>query len=240
MRLKNIPKAREVVASHNYVINNPEAYKNNWSKVFENTNPIHIEIGMGKGRFITQKALENPEINYIGIERYSSVLFKALMRLDNNLPDGVQICEENASFFYWSNLRFICMDAIEIGDIFGKGEVFKIYLNFSDPWPKSRHSKRRLTSAGFLSRYQQILDESGKLEFKTDNVDLFDFSLLQIREAGWQLEVETKDLHQDGHLCRNNVMTEYEEKFSREGTKICKLICSPGRETIKHLCKCFK
>jgi tRNA (guanine-N7-)-methyltransferase len=227
MRLRNIPRAREIVASHDFVINNPKDYKNKWSKVFENANPIHIEIGMGKGRFITQKALENPEINYIGIERYSSILFKALMRLDNNLTDGEKIRVESSNIFCFSNLRFICMDAREIGDIFGKGEICKVYLNFSDPWPKSRHSKRRLTSAEFLARYQQILDEYGKLEFKTDDVELFNFSLWQIKEAKWYLEAETKDLHKDEYLRYNNIMTEYEEKFSKEGAKICKLICSP-------------
>jgi tRNA (guanine-N7-)-methyltransferase len=226
MRLRNIPGAKEIVASHNYVIKNPKTHKKNWSKVFGNTNPIHIEIGMGKGRFITHKALENSGINYIGIERYSSVLLRALEGLDNKLTKGEEVRVESSNFFRLKNLRFICMDAREIEEIFGKGEVFKIYLNFSDPWPKSRHSKRRLTSAEFLNRYQQILDDCGKLEFKTDNVDLFNFSLWQIREARWHLEVETKDLHQDEYLSRNNVMTEYEEKFSGEGLKIYKFICS--------------
>ena len=228
MRLRNIPRATEVVESHNFVIRNPKDYKNQWSKIFKNSNPIHIEIGMGKGQFITKKALENPEINYIGIERYSSVLLRALEKLDSNLIKDIDsnfTPQENTEFHILKNLHFICMDAREIEETFGGEEVSKIYLNFSDPWPKSRHAKRRLTSKEFLARYEQILEKEGKLEFKTDDVDLFTFSLFQVKATGWKLEASTKDLHQDESLNQNNIMTEYEEKFSSEGMKICKLIC---------------
>ena len=223
MRLRNIPRATKVVGNHKMVITRPQDYQGKWGSVFGNNHPIHMEIGMGKGQFITRKAMENPEINYIGIERYTSVLLRALEKFDDARKEegmGTQLQELN-------NLRFICMDARELPEVFGEKEVSKLYLNFSDPWPKSRHGKRRLTSKEFLKRYEIVLQKHGKLEFKTDNVDLFHFSLWQIAESRWQLEASTKDLHQDELLCQNNIMTEYEEKFSGEGIKICKLICRP-------------
>ena len=221
MRLRNIPRATKIVGNHKLVISNPKDYKNRWSKVFGNTHPIHIEIGMGKGQFITRKALENPEINYIGIERYSSVLLRALERF-NEIEESNEV---NLELQNIGNLLFVCMDAREIPEVFGVDEISKIYLNFSDPWPKSRHAKRRLTSKEFLERYKRVLVKQGKLEFKTDNVDLFNFSLWQLKDSGWQLETSTRDLHQDESLCQNNIMTEYEEKFAGEGMRICKLIC---------------
>ena len=156
-------------------------------------------------------ATTHPDINYVGIERYSSVLLRALQKMElSPLP----------------NLRFVCMDATEIADVFDKGEVDRIYLNFSDPWPKDRHSKRRLTSRQFFNRYDQILAKEGHLEFKTDNQDLFTFSLEEIPEAGWHLDASTRDLHHDELLNQGNIMTEYEEKFSSKGNPICKLIAS--------------
>ena len=225
MRLRNIARSKNIVENHQVVINNPKKYKNHWFEVFKNNNPIHIEIGMGKGQFILEKALSNPQTNYVGIERYTSVLLRALERLDGRKSENIYTKEPQP----FKNLRFLSMDAREITEVFGEGEVSKIYLNFSDPWPKSRHASRRLTSVEFFKRYQQILKKEGKLEFKTDNVDLFDFSLWQIRESKWNLEATTKDLHQDETLNQNNIMTEYEEKFSGEGLKICKLICSPPK-----------
>ena len=221
MRLRNIPRAAEIVGNHKLVMDNPRDYKGRWTETFENPHPIHIEIGMGKGQFITRKALENPEINYIGIERYSSVLLRALEKFDG-IEEGNEMSPELHNL---KNLLFICMDAREIAEVFAADEVSKIYLNFSDPWPKSRHAKRRLTSKEFLKRYEKILVKHGKVEFKTDNIDLFNFSLWQMEESGWQLEASTRDLHQDEFLCHNNIMTEYEEKFAVEGMKICKLIC---------------
>lgn len=209
MRLRNIPGADEAIAESPYCINEPETQKGNWQQLFGNDNPIHIEIGMGKGQFLTRLAKENPHINYIGIERYSSVLLRALQKMEQEPL---------------SNLRFLCIDADSITEIFEKNEVDKIYLNFSDPWPKDRHAKRRLTSRQFFARYNDILKPDGNVEFKTDNRDLFLFSLDEVEEAGWKLAAHTFDLHHDEALNQGNIMTEYEEKFSSLGNPIHKLI----------------
>ena len=212
MRLRNIPRAGELIRTHHAVIRQPELKRGCWSQVFGNSRPIRIEIGMGKGRFIMNMAKAHPEINFIGIERYSSVLLRAVEKFDTD------------EFNELTNVRFICMDAREIGDVFAPGEVERIYLNFSDPWPKARHARRRLTSTEFLARYEQVLKEGGLLEFKTDNTGLFDFSLEQIGEAGWTLQAHTYDLHHNEEMNRGNIMTEYEEKFSAKGNPINKLI----------------
>lgn len=209
MRLRNVPGAREVMVENQYVFTEPEGMKGTWSEVFNNDNPVRIEIGMGKGRFVSTLAQLNPDINYVGIEKYSSVLLRAVEKQDElNLP----------------NLRFIRMDAEAITEVFDSGEVDRIYLNFSDPWPKDRHAKRRLTSRQFFERYNIILKKDGQVEFKTDNRPLFDFSVEEVKEAGWQLRAVTYDLHNDAKLCEGNVMTEYEERFSAAGNPICKLI----------------
>ena len=209
MRLRNVPGAREVMIENEFVFTEPENMAGTWKEVFGNNNPVRIEIGMGKGRFITTLAQMNPDINYIGIEKYSSVLLRAVEKQDE---------------LRLSNLRFIRMDAENIGDVFAKGEVDRIYLNFSDPWPKDRHAKRRLTSRQFMARYDIILKPDGQVEFKTDNKDLFDFSLEEIKEADWELPVVTFDLHNDSVLNEGNVMTEYETRFSQMGNPICKLV----------------
>lgn len=209
MRLRNIPGADEAIADSPHCIQEPMAEKGRWNLIFGNENPIHIEIGMGKGQFIMQLAKEHPDINYIGIERYSSVLLRALQKMEiEPLP----------------NIRFLCMDASIITEVFDKEEVAKIYLNFSDPWPKERHAKRRLTSRQFFERYDKILARNGVVEFKTDNDDLFAFSMEEVAEAGWTLDAHTFDLHHDPVLNEGNVMTEYEEKFSSLGHPIHKLI----------------
>ena len=211
MRLRNIPGADDAILNSDYCIKNPKEQRGHWQDCFEVTQPLHIEIGMGKGRFIMDMAALHPDINYIGIERYSSVLLRALQKMElNPLP----------------NIRFICMDAAEITEVFAENEVDRIYLNFSDPWPKDRHAKRRLTSRQFFARYDQILKKEGHLEFKTDNQDLFTFSLEEVPEAGWILDAYTRDLHHDVIMNKDNVMTEYEEKFSSLGNPICKLIAS--------------
>ena len=212
MRLRNIPRARETIQAHHAVVNSRSFSVDAGSQVFGNSRPIRIEIGMGKGRFIMNMAKAHPEINFIGIERYSSVLLRAVEKFDTD------------EFNELTNVRFICMDAREIGDVFAPGEVERIYLNFSDPWPKARHARRRLTSTEFLARYEQVLKEGGLLEFKTDNTGLFDFSLEQISEAGWTLQAHTYDLHHNEEMNRGNIMTEYEEKFSAKGNPINKLI----------------
>ena len=209
MRLRNVPGSREAIADSPLAINEPKELKGKWNEEFGNNNPIRIEIGMGKGKFITQLAMENPDINYVGIEKYSSVLIRAIEKCED-----IEI----------KNLRFIRMEAEYIQDVFEKDEVDRIYLNFSDPWPKDRHAKRRLTSRQFFARYDQMLKKTGRVEFKTDNKDLFDFSVEEVKEAGWILEECTYDLHNDARLNEGNVMTEYVKKFSEMGNPICKLI----------------
>lgn len=207
MRLKNVPGAREEVAQNKLVIHEPEKAKGRWQEIFGNTAPIRIEIGMGKGKFLHTLARENPQVNYIGIEKYSSVLLRALQKMEEEpLP----------------NLLFIRMDAGDIEQVFGENEIDRIYLNFSDPWPKDRHAKRRLPSREFLARYETFLKPGGILEFKTDNRDLFLFALGELKEGGWKLEKVTYDLHHDKEMMAGNIMTEYEERFSAEGNPIYK------------------
>ena len=214
MRLRNIPRAEGTIQSHHAVIKRPEDQRGCWKQVFGNKNPVHIEIGMGKGRFILNMAKKYPNINFIGIERYSSVLLRAIEKYDTQ------------EFHDLKNIRFVCMDARNIGDVFTEGEVKKIYLNFSDTWPKARHAKRRLTSVEFLKRYESVLAPDGVVEFKTDNTGLFNFSLEQVREAGWVLRAFTYDLHRHVEMNKGNIMTEYEEKFSSRGNPINKLIAA--------------
>lgn len=211
MRLRNITGSREVIAGSPYVVQEAvqKECPGKWGEIFGNDNPIQIEIGMGKGKFIHTMAKLHPEINFVGIEKYSSVLLRAIQKMEaEELP----------------NLKFLRMDAEEIAEVFGAGEVDKIFLNFSDPWPKDRHAKRRLPSREFLARYNVILKQGGRLEFKTDNRDLFDFAVEELEPAGWQAELITYDLHGDEKLLEGNVMTEYEEKFSSMGNPICKYI----------------
>ena len=211
MRLRNIPGADAAITESVYCIKSPETHKGHWQEIFPSQQPLHIEIGMGKGRFMMDLAAAHPDINYLGIERYSSVLLRALQKMEENpLP----------------NLFFICMDAADVAEVFDHGEVDRIYLNFSDPWPKDRHAKRRLESRQFLARYDQILKKDGTIEFKTDNRALFDFALEEVEAAGWTLKEKTFDLHADARLNEGNVMTEYEERFSAQGNPICKYIIS--------------
>ncbi|MEG0963387.1 MAG: tRNA (guanosine(46)-N7)-methyltransferase TrmB [Lachnospiraceae bacterium] len=211
MRLRNIPGSRETIAENHWCISVPEQSKGSWNTVFGNNHPIYIEIGMGKGQFLMALARLHPEVNYIGIEKYSSVLLRGLQKLQEDPLE---------------NIRFIRMNAETICNVFEQNEVAGIYLNFSDPWPKDRHAKRRLTSRQFLARYHQILAPDGVVEFKTDNIDLFDFSLEEIKEAHWHLDGFTRDLHHDDILNSGNIMTEYEERFSAMGNPIHKLIAS--------------
>lgn len=210
MRLRHIPGAEEAIASSPYVIQQPAEYRGRFHELFGNHNPIRIEVGMGKGRFIMEMAARNPQVNFIGIERYSSVLLRALQkRAELELP----------------NIFFMCVDAKELAEIFEPEEIEKIYLNFSDPWPKDRHAKRRLTSPDFMKVYDQVLCGDGTVEFKTDNQGLFAYSLEAIPEAGWRIDAFTEDLHHSP-MAEGNVMTEYEMKFSAMGNPICKLIAS--------------
>ncbi len=208
MRLRNIPHADDVILAHAAAIKNETEQKGNWHTLFGNNHPIHIEIGMGKGQFLLTLAKKYPTINYIGIERYSSVLLKGLQK---------------RARLELENIYFLCIDARDLADIFGPGEVSRIYLNFSDPWPKDRHAKRRLTSVNFMEVYDKVLKPDGVVEFKTDNRGLFEFSLGSIQEAGWKIKYHTFDLHHSEYA-EGNVMTEYEMKFSSKGNSICKLV----------------
>lgn len=208
MRLRNIKGSRESVAANEFVVHEPEKLKGSWNSLFGNNNPIHVEIGMGKGKFIMQLAASNPNINYIGIEKYSSVLLRAL---------------EKRGEVELTNLYFIRYDAEYLNDIFDLEEISRIYLNFSDPWPKDRHAKRRLTSKEFFGRYDKCLKKDGEVTFKTDNRSLFDFSLEEVKIAGWELGEVTFDLHHSEFL-EGNVMTEYEERFVSLGNPIHKLV----------------
>ena len=213
MRLRNIPGAGDVIDVCPYVIHDPAGWRGRWAKCFEEERTIHIEVGMGKGQFLFGLAEANPGINYIGIERYTSVLLRAIQKIDESRPI--------------KNIRFICMDAADLTDIFAPDEVSRVYLNFSDPWPKDRHARRRLTSSEFLARYDQILTPDGTIEFKTDNRALFDFSLEEISVSPiWKVTQHTFDLHHTPEMFAGNIMTEYEEKFSSIGNPICKLIAS--------------
>lgn len=214
MRLRNIPGAQDAILESPYVIQKPEAHKGAWAEVFPKKQPLHIEVGMGKGRFLMDLARLNPDINYVGIEMYDSVLLRAIQKREELEAEGET----------YENLFFMRVDARLLPEIFEKGEVDKIYLNFSDPWPKARHAKRRLTSREFLERYDKILVPEGTVEFKTDNRELFEFSLEEVNETKWQLLAHTFDLHHNEEMVKGNVMTEYEEKFSSMGNPICKMI----------------
>jgi len=210
MRLRNIKGSKEFIAANDFVVHEPEIYKGKWKEeIFENNNPIHIEVGMGKGRFIMELARRNPDINYVGIEKYSSVLLRGIQKLEEDPLD---------------NIVFIRMEAENICDIFDKDEIDKIYLNFSDPWPKDRHAKRRLPSRQFLERFSNILKKGNYIEFKTDNKDLFDFAMDEAPIAGWVIDAYTYDLHNNEEMNQGNIMTEYEERFSSQGNPICKYI----------------
>ena len=291
MRLKHVKGSTEKIERHVNTIQadsaNASDYAGNWnSLIFKNDNPIHIEIGMGKGQFILEMAKQNPEINFIGIEKFSSVLVRAIEKLEaykaedghgdsspdagtdtsinptpdastdttqnqttdagtdtsiNPTPDAstdtiqnqttdagtgatqVPTSPETSTPHPYKNIIFLRMDAEDIDKYFAEKEVNRIYLNFSDPWPKKRHEKRRLTSIFFLKKYEKIMSDTSELQFKTDNRDLFDFSVKEMQKYSWPLKEVNYDLHENGPA-ENNVMTEYEKKFFEKGNKICKLI----------------
>ena len=196
MRQRNVKNKNDIINNSKYIINNPYELKGKWHKVFNNDNPIYIEIGMGKGKFILENALKYPNINFIGIEKYDSIIALAIKKIELN---------------ELSNLRLIRKDANEIDDIFDK-EIDKIYLNFSDPWPKPRHEKRRLTSSLFLDKYDNIFRNDKVIEFKTDNELLFEYSLISFNEHNYKIKEINLNLHKEN--VPDNIMTEYEEKFS--------------------------
>lgn len=201
MRLRKVKNALDKLkANQKYFIENPQDYKGKWQSVFGNNNPIHIEIGCGKGQFISTLATLNPNINYLAIEKYDSVLLRCLEKVENlNLE----------------NLHLILLDASELTNYFADGEIERIYINFSDPWPKNAHAKRRLTYKNFLDSYYQVLSENGDVFQKTDNRKLFEFSLESFNTNGWLLSNISLNLHEDTDTF--NIMTEFEEKWSKKG-----------------------
>ena len=229
MRLRHKKNAENDVLTHPFIISThsetaatfdkqskaPSAGVKHFNpeQIFVNKSPIQIELGMGKGKFIREMSKQNPSINFIGIERSATIVLKAIDHLgDTDLLSS------------YPNLRFMCEDIANLENIFEKHSIDKIFLNFSDPWPKKRHESRRLTHHKFLSIYENILKPDSLLEFKTDNIDLFNFSLEEIKNSNFKLLEFTYDLHNDAKLNEGNIMTEYEEKFSKVGNKICKLI----------------
>ncbi len=208
MRLRNIRGSQERIEADAHVLKEAEQNRGSWRKFYGDENPLHLEIGMGKGQFLMEMAKRHPDIHFIGIEKYSSVMIRALEKLDESPLPNIHLLRINA--------ELLC-------DYFDAGEVDRIYLNFSDPWPKERHARRRLTSREYLSRYARILKPGGEIVFKTDNQALFDFSLAEARDTGWAIRMYTRDLHHSP-LVKGNVMTEYEEKFVELGHPIYKMI----------------
>lgn len=202
MRLRKVKNVEEKIKEFDgLIISEPEKHKGNWNKLFGNDNPIHLEIGMGKGKFIIEKAKREPNVNFIGCELVQSIIYKAAKSV-KDVP----------------NLLMINYDALKLGEVFDKGEIGKIYLNFSDPWPKSRHEKRRLTSDSFLNVYREIKASDGVIEFKTDNRGLFEYSVISLNNNGFEFLDISFDLHNDGR--ENIVTTEYEDRFSAKGNVI--------------------
>ena len=204
MRLKKVKGALEIVSNSDYVIKEPKKYRGKYKSLFGNNNPVHIEIGSGKGDFIINMAKAYPSINFIGIEKYDSVLCKIVNKLEL----------ENIK-----NLKLICMDAIEIDEVFNK-EIDTLYLNFSDPWPKKRHAKRRLTSEIFLKKYDLIFENKNNIIMKTDNQALFEYSIMSLNNYGYKISYISLDLHSTKEF---NIETEYERKFSSKGFRIYKI-----------------
>ncbi len=205
MRLKNVKDASKIIDASRYIIKNPADNKGKWIEIFKNKNPIDIEIGMGKGNFIIGMAKLNPNINYIGIEMYDSVIVRAVQKLQ----------DEDIN-----NLKLIKMDASDIEEVFDK-EINTIYLNFSDPWPKKRHAKRRLTSPFFLKKYDNVFKDKKRIIQKTDNIDLFSYSIVSLSNYGYIIDDVTLDLKKVNDVY--NILTEYEEKFNKIGVRICRL-----------------
>ena len=205
MRLRNVRGASELIDASEYIIKDYKNYKGNYKSLFNNNNPIHIEIGMGKGDFIIGMAKKYPNINFIGIEKYDSVIVRAIEKITEDI----------------SNLKLIRMDATEIEDVFCK-EVDTIYLNFSDPWPKNRHEHRRLSSEKFLTRYDKLFKNEKKIIMKTDNRKLFEFSIISFTNYKYKIEEISLDMYNDD--IKDNVQTEYERKFHEKGMPIYKII----------------
>ena len=202
MRQRNVKNKKEIINNSRYNIVNPDDYIGKWDTVFKNDNPIYIEIGMGKGDFILENAINNPDINYIGIEKYDSIMALAIKKIEKyDIP----------------NLKLIRMDALDIDKVFYH-EIDKIFLNFSDPWPKDRHAKRRLTSKVFLNKYDNLFKNKNIIQMKTDNINLFEYSLISFTNFNYMIKDISLDLHHSN--ISDNIMSEYEKKFSQSGNLI--------------------
>jgi tRNA (guanine-N7-)-methyltransferase len=221
MRLRNISGSKELLQESRYVCGEPVRYKGKWQERFGKENPVHLEIGMGRGQFLTRMAQIHPEVNYIGIEKYPGVLYKAARKCAKAADD-------------LENVVLLCMDAHDLRNVFAEGEISKIYLNFSDPWPKQKHARRRITSRDFLDMYQEVLAAEGELELKTDNESLYRFSLKEMEAVGWRLAAASEDLHNDIEMRTENVKTEYEERFSAQGKTIywCRMAVKGERDGV--------
>lgn len=204
MRHRNAKGSYEKLEKHIKVIKNPSDYKGHWQELFGNSYKVHIEIGMGKGQFLTTLAKNNPQINYLGFEKYTGVLAKALEKIDSEPLQNLYVVRE---------------DIGNVLEIFEEDEVDRIYLNFSDPWPKDRHAKRRLTHSSFLIKYDAILKKGSDIIFKTDNNKLFEYSLEEMKAYGYDISIVTRDLHHSEYV-EGNIMTEYESKFVEQAMSI--------------------
>lgn len=209
MRMRNKPWAEDYLLEHRDIVSVDLSQKDNITSWFEKVQPIHIEVGSGMGRFITEMAKSNPAINYIGIERDKNVMIRIV---EKAIEQDIK------------NLRLLTVDAEKLTEIFNPGEIDRVYLNFSDPWPKTRHAKRRLTHANFLSVYKTILKDEGEIHFKTDNQGLFEFSIESMSQFGMKLKNINLNLHDNEPA--DNIKTEYEEKFSAKGFRINRLEAS--------------
>jgi tRNA (guanine-N7-)-methyltransferase len=211
MRLRRKPGIREEMMTYPKLVpQNAEQYKGKWHTFFGNDNPIHVELGTGKGNFITTLAEQNPDVNFFGVELQAEVLIKAVKKAEAKGLTNIA--------FLWINIR-------ELDNYFAPGEVDKFYLNFSDPWPKKRHAKRRLTDSSFLNVYKEILKTDGCIQLKTDNEILFEYSLNQFAQELFLLKEITFDLH-NSEYAEGNVMTEYEAKFVERGMKIYRCVAA--------------
>lgn len=224
MRLRGQRGTREALEKSDLVVLDPKVYKGRWAERFGNGNPIHVELGMGKGRFITQLSARNPDVNYIGIDMFDQLLHRGAgkapkARAEHGRPE-------------LNNLALVLFNIEHIEDIFADDELERIYLNFSDPWPKKRHHRRRLTHPNFVRKYERMLNEQGEIHFKTDSEILFEFSLNSFADMGLRMRNLTLNLHRDGNPAFN-VMTEYETKFVEQGKPIYRCEAVIGREALQ-------
>jgi tRNA (guanine-N7-)-methyltransferase len=208
MRLRYVHGQYEYLQNHEKAITEPEKRGYKLNDAFNNNNPIHVELGCGKGKFLRETALKNPHVNFFGFEKSVKVAYRCAKCVIENDPDNYFVVYSNGDI---------------LTDVFEPNSIERIYLNFSDPWPKPSHYKRRLTHKNFLDVYRKVLKEGGEIHMKTDNDDLFEYSLQELQNDNWDIVMSTRDLHNSPYM-EDNVMTEYEQRFSQQGKKINKLV----------------